>query len=110
LPTTPYDEEGKSIARAWEWYMVHDHVWKSAGMPVGIGPEDTGFLCLGCLEIRLGRRLTACDFTEWPVNSSCASNTLRMEDRVAGLETLEIGEAADLVEWQAETMVREAGL
>jgi hypothetical protein len=41
-----------------EWYMVHDHVWAAAGMD----GMDSGFLCIGCLEARLGRRLTPGDF------------------------------------------------
>jgi hypothetical protein len=38
-------------------YIVHDHVWKAAGMePWG------GVLCVGCIEQRIGRRLTPDDF------------------------------------------------
>ena len=40
-----------------EIYMVRDSVWKTAGME----PMD-GCLCVGCLEQRLGRRLTPKDF------------------------------------------------
>jgi hypothetical protein len=40
-----------------EVYTVRDSVWKAAGMePMG------GCLCIGCLEKRLGRRLTSKDF------------------------------------------------
>jgi hypothetical protein len=46
----------------YEWYMVHDHVWSAAGM-------GGGYLFIGCLEHRLGRQLTAADFTGAPVNS-----------------------------------------
>ena len=45
-----------------EWYMVHDRVWQAAGM------GRDGFLCIGCLEARLGRRLWREDFTSAPVN------------------------------------------
>jgi len=45
----------------WEHYMVRDRVWKAAGM-------RDGFLCIGCLENRIGRRLTARDFTSAPIN------------------------------------------
>lgn len=45
-----------------EYYMVHDEIWSGAGMP------DEGMLCIGCLEERLGRELTAKDFTHAPVN------------------------------------------
>src|SRR5262245_59749408 len=40
-----------------EVYMVHDHLWEAAGMA-----PDGGFLCIGCLETRLGRRLAPADF------------------------------------------------
>jgi hypothetical protein len=40
----------------WEVYMVHDHVWRDAGM-------DRGDLCIGCLERRLGRMLSPDDFS-----------------------------------------------
>jgi hypothetical protein len=51
-----------------EYYSVHDEVWAAAGMPF------EGFLCIGCLEVRVGRRLTRSDFTDAPVND------LRMSD------------------------------
>ena len=40
-----------------EVYIVHDHIWKAAGM----GPY-TGCLCIGCIERRIGRELTPMDF------------------------------------------------
>ena len=40
----------------WEWYFVQDRVWAAAGM------GKRGFLCIGCLELRLGRSLCADDF------------------------------------------------
>jgi hypothetical protein len=46
-----------------EYYMVHNDVWAAAGM----APRG-GMLCVGCLEVRLGRWLTAGDFTGVPVN------------------------------------------
>ena len=48
-----------------EFYMVHDDLWAEAGM-------DRGYLCIGCLETRLGRRLHRGDFTAAEVNDlSC---------------------------------------
>ncbi len=51
--------------------MVKDRVWKAAGMPAS-DPEDSpgqsGSLCIGCLEARLGRRLQPSDFTAAPIN------------------------------------------
>ena len=43
--------------------MVHDAVWARAGMY-----SDGGFLCVGCLEKRLGRTLRPSDFTDAPIN------------------------------------------
>lgn len=57
-----------------ETYMVHDHVWKAAGMePWG------GVLCIGCLEKRIGRRLIPDDFTDEPFNTM--PGTPRLMDR-----------------------------
>lgn len=44
-----------------EYYTVHDAVWAAAGM-------GDGYLCIGCLERRLGRTLHRADFTSAPVN------------------------------------------
>jgi hypothetical protein len=33
-----------------EYYMISDDLWQTAG-------ADEGFLCIGCLETRLGRQL-----------------------------------------------------
>lgn len=54
--TLPFDRRS-------EWYVVSDTVWQEAGMkPAG------GYLCIGCLEARLGRQLTPEDFPDVPVN------------------------------------------
>jgi hypothetical protein len=51
-----------------EQYIVKDHVWQQARMPPGSMTEDLaitggGFLCVGCIERRLGRLLTIDDFS-----------------------------------------------
>ena len=46
-----------------EYYMVNDSVWSKTG----VGPHG-GMLCIGCLEKRLGRRLTSRNFTDCPLN------------------------------------------
>ena len=52
--------------------MVHDAVWQAAGMPTDrLQGAGRGFLCIGCLEGRLGRKLVARDFTS-------ARSTIRM--------------------------------
>jgi hypothetical protein len=47
-----------------EYYMVDDPVWQQAAS------DTTGHLCISCLEHRLGRTLTAADFTERNINTS----------------------------------------
>jgi hypothetical protein len=44
--------------------MVHNDLWKAAGMM-----PDGGFLCIGCLETRIGRQLHPNDFTDAPINN-----------------------------------------
>lgn len=44
-----------------QWYMVTDTVWSNAQM-------TAGYLCIDCLENRIGRLLTAADFKNLPVN------------------------------------------
>jgi len=60
-PTTvlqlPQDAVDVTFTTGCEVYIVRDRVWKAAGM----GPWG-GCLCIGCLEHRLGRRLTPKDF------------------------------------------------
>lgn len=53
--------KNKGIA---EYYMVEDDVWESAGMTI-----DGGMLCIGCIEDRLGRKLTPSDFTDCLLNT-----------------------------------------
>lgn len=50
-----------------EYYMVHDHLWDSV---MRTGSQKRSLLCVGCLETRLGRELTAEDFTEFPINTT----------------------------------------
>ena len=50
-------------ARDWQRFMVTDATWAAAGMePLG------GWLCVDCLESRLGRPLTGADFQPVPLN------------------------------------------
>jgi hypothetical protein len=61
-----------------EFYMVHDHVWDS----VISKAETRGMICIGCLELRLGRLLNAADFTDAPVNSGFVERSPRLIDRM----------------------------
>jgi hypothetical protein len=64
VDTTPCTgKRGCRHAGHWERYMVRDKIWKAAGM-------RDGFLCIGCLERRIGRRHVPRDFTKAPINDA----------------------------------------
>lgn len=79
-------EDGKLVIAdgTWEWYMVEDEVWVAAGMPMDpeVRHSGEGHLCIGCLERRLGRQLTAADFTDAPVNDPGPLATPRLLARL----------------------------
>ena len=56
-------------ARA-EFYMVTNEIWAAVG-------AGQGFLCIGCLEARLGRILTPADFIECGLNNLDTADTPR---------------------------------
>jgi hypothetical protein len=61
-----------------EWYMVCDDLWEQAWRDRrkcwhGRVPGQE-ILCIGCLEQRLGRTLTASDFTDAPINDPSKGN------------------------------------
>jgi hypothetical protein len=74
METTPGLENREPPIGQWEYYMVRNAVWKAAGM-------RSGFLCIGCLEDRLGRRLSSRDFTAMPINDFDPKDTPRLADR-----------------------------
>ena len=66
------DDCGVDTIDIGEWYMVQDSVWQQVVGYVGrasIYPWDQTYFCVGCLERRLGRRLTSADFTDAPINN-----------------------------------------
>jgi hypothetical protein len=49
-------------SKDWQQFMVHDEVWTAAGL-------DQGWICIDCLEKRLGRPLTGADLIpDLPIN------------------------------------------
>jgi hypothetical protein len=65
--------------------MVHDDVWGAAGMKPMDPDDDAGqsdFLCIGCLEKRLRRKLTPQDFTSDRVNHPSPYDTQRLSSRM----------------------------
>ncbi len=51
-----------------EYYMLKNMVWELTGLSSD-GFAKSGFLCIGCVEERIGRELTAQDFIKASVNS-----------------------------------------
>lgn len=62
-----------------EYYMILDNVWAVTG--VGFRDND-GFLCVGCLETRIGRLLQPADFTPCPLNLGFFAQSDRLVDRL----------------------------
>lgn len=73
----PYDDDGRPSENAWEWYMVHHHVWEAAH---AVQPPAR-YLCVGCLEQRLGRRLTPEDFSDYDINAPSWTSSRRLATR-----------------------------
>lgn len=68
-----------------EVYMVQDQIWRASGAPTRlvIIPGEPGYyLCIGCLEVRIGRQLFAGDFTDAPLNEVRTANSDRLNDRL----------------------------
>jgi hypothetical protein len=60
-----------------EYYMLRNEVWTEAN------PKIDGQLCISCVERRLGRTLTAADFTGGRVNTSATRRrSPRLIDRL----------------------------
>lgn len=58
-----------------DYYMVTMRVWVQAGMTPTNEPcrSHQEFLCIACLETRLGRELVRADFADVPLNARCPS-------------------------------------
>ena len=60
-----------------EFYMIHHHLWDEY---VRVG----GWICVPCVEDRLGRRLTRDDFILCPINVTTFRKTERLLERMGG--------------------------
>jgi hypothetical protein len=84
------DDPGVPAEGGWEYYRLTEEIWAEANDGV-VGAH--GLLCIGCVELRLGRRLTPADFTA-PADSPHGSqanapnwlSTDRLADRVGYLD------------------------
>lgn len=70
---------GNNTSQMKEHYFVRTPLWNSAGM------GEVGMLCVGCLEGRLGRLLTAQDFTTAHINNPKRNSMSdRLRSRITG--------------------------
>lgn len=77
-----------------EYYMVTTQVWCEAHKP---NKPEAGFLCIGCLEKRLGRELNAQDFDPAPINY-IFTQSIRLKDRVLrGITPEQLEYAKDII-------------
>ncbi len=66
-------------SKANELYMLQDETWKLTGL------GKVGMLCIGCIEDRIGRELTATDFNDSYLNNfRTASKSARLVSRMKG--------------------------
>jgi hypothetical protein len=74
LGTRCYDCKAETLSLepgvSTEYYMVRAEVWNAAGM-------ERGYLCIGCLETRIGRQLHRRDFARVPLNDISVKPTPR---------------------------------
>jgi hypothetical protein len=73
------DCEGCGMDTMAEFYMLHDQVWALVNEPA-----YGAMLCVGCVESRIGRRLTPEDFNwDIPLNhQSPHRSTMRLNERM----------------------------
>ena len=67
-----------TLTQTEEYYVVHDDVWLASGLT-----KSAGMLCIGCLEERIGRELTAADFPDYPINKGVFPHSTRLQLRMA---------------------------
>jgi len=66
---------GIHTGEAHEYYMVNNDLWKQHG-------TEQGMLCIGCLENRMQRQLTADDFTDCALNNGIYGQSPRLQQRL----------------------------
>jgi len=63
--------------------MVEDELWKLGTIYADDYCGEDVMLCIGCLENRIGGKLTARDFLELPINQGFFPRSARFMDRLA---------------------------
>jgi hypothetical protein len=75
---------GVNTSEANEYYMLHNHIWNAISKTKG------GMLCIGCAEKRLGRRLTAADFSVCELNRSPSTQrSARLLNRMGNFQDVQ---------------------
>ena len=64
-----------------DWFMVKDSVWRR-----GQRDGECRFLCVACLESRIGRKLTADDFRRSAKVNFEAGKSVKLRRRLRGLK------------------------
>jgi len=64
-----------------EYYSVHDELWAQAIPDPNM--QNESMLCIGCLEQRIGRHLTAADFSMAPINTFFTRSQRLLQRRTA---------------------------
>ena len=89
-------------------YMVAKDVWALAWPPEKLRPwhnmPGQQVLCIGCLESRIGRQLTAADFTQCPLNDGGYERSKRLRNRMRGFRYL----IPKATAWQSRTILARA--
>lgn len=81
-----------------EWYMVKNEIWAEA-----TANRPAQFLCIGCLENRIGRTLVWSDFSDALVNHSGMrfDPSPRLQNRLAGFQFEMVRVVnGDIVQWK----------
>jgi hypothetical protein len=66
-----------NVVTAGEFYMLHPAIWEDH---LGLGWDDN--LCIGCLEARLGRKVSFADMSSFPNYDWMQPSSARLMDRL----------------------------
>jgi hypothetical protein len=76
------DDCGLNTQEIGEQYMLHNSVWTAATGVSHKWMAMIGFLCIGCIERRLGRQLTNADFSDVGINKDRRPRSSRLRARL----------------------------
>jgi hypothetical protein len=76
------DDCGLNTQEIGEQYMLHNSVWTAATGVSHKWMAMIGFLCIGCIERRLGRQLTKADFSDVDINKDRRPRSSRLRARL----------------------------